>query len=315
MLLQLVIAAASLGILYLGAELLVKGASRMAAAARISPVVVGLTVVAFGTSLPELSVSTLASLEGASDVALGNVVGSNIFNVAFILGLSTVVRPLPIGRSLLTRDMPLMVLVSFGLLGLAWDGELARYDAALLLLLFGAYCAFTFRDARATGPGSAASEPRPRAGRPRNLVAIVLGLGLLVGGGQLLIRSGTEIARALDVPELVIAVTLVAAGTSLPEFATSVVAAARRETEIAVGNIVGSNLFNILAILGVAALIDPLAVAEPALRYHLPVMVAVACLLLPLAITRSRLSRWEGVLLLGTYVAYCVALILVDGTR
>lgn len=314
MLVHLVIALASLGVLYVGAELLVKGASRLAAAARISPAVVGLTVVAFGTSLPELSVSVLASLEDASDVALGNVVGSNIFNVAFILGLSTLVRPLAIERSLLVRDIPLMVLVSVGLVGLAWDAELARADAALLLILFGAYCAMTLRGGKAAGATETGGRPA-RSSFSRNVASVALGLGLLVAGGQGLVRSGTEIARALEVPELVIAVTLVAAGTSLPEVATSVVAAARRETEIAVGNIVGSNLFNILAILGTAALLDPLPVAGPALRYHLPVMVAVACLLVPLAVTGSRLTRWEGTLLLGAYVAYCTALVLVESFR
>lgn len=319
MLIQILAFAAGLLLLYLGAEGLVRGASRLARSLGVSALVVGLTVVAFGTSMPEMVVSTLAAARGQSDVSLGNVVGSNIVNIALILGLAAVVFPLRVELRLLAREIPLMIGVSLGLLLLMLDGDLGRVDAAVLLVAFAGYLVFVSRAARTSPPTieeefSAFEETSlPLVVAPRrapDVLLILLGLGALVGGAHLLVESSVFFARRMGVPELVIALTLVAAGTSLPELATSVVAAFRKSPDIAIGNIVGSNIFNILAILGVSAALWPLQAAPSLLRFDTPVMIGVAVLLLPLAWTRFELTRWEGAFLLAGYGAYLAFLLL-----
>ncbi len=305
-------------LLVVGAEALVRGASRLAIAAGISPLVVGLTIVAFGTSSPELAVSAQSSWRGQGDLAMGNVIGSNIFNVLFILGVSALVTPLIVARQVIRQEVPVMILVSLLLVGLALDGRIGRLDAAVLACLLLAYTVFLILQSRAQArmndnDGLGAQEAASWARHWTVQVALVLGgLGLLVLGSNLLVDASIGFARAFGVSELVIGLTIVAAGTSMPEVATSVMASIRGHRDIAVGNVIGSNVFNILGVLGVSGLVAPgfLEVAPSALAFDLPVMVAAALLCLPIFFTGSVITRGEGALFLACYVAYTVFLVL-----
>lgn len=308
---------AGLVALIVGAELLVRGASRLAALARISPLVIGLTVVAFGTSSPELAVSVKSALAGQSSIALGNVIGSNIFNVLAILGVSALIVPLSVSRQLIRFDVPAMIAVSILALGMGWDGRIGRIDGALLAGGLGVYIWFSVvesrREAAADPLASAvAAGPVRWTGRLVNLGLVLLGLLLLGFGSRWLVDAAVFFARAFGMSELVVGLTIVAMGTSLPEAVTSVVAALRGERDIAVGNVVGSNLFNILGVLGIAALVAPagIAVAPAVLRFDLPVMIAVAVACLPIFFTGSRISRWEGALFVGYFCAYMAYLVM-----
>lgn len=328
--------AAGLLLLYVGAEGLVRGASRLAGAFGVSALVIGLTVVAFGTSAPELVVSTLSAWQGRSDVALGNVVGSNIANVGLILGLSAALYPIRVEVRLIRREILVVIAASIGLLLLVADGTLGRLDAGLLLLGFAGFTLLVLRGARSAAselsreppPETAAEPPNEPTGEPtaaagrgppaaRWRATILLTAGGLLGlvlGAHVLVESSVWFAQRLGVSELVIGLTVVAGGTSLPELATSVVAAVRRKPDIAIGNVVGSNIINILAILGVAGLVRPLEAAPSLLRFDGLVMVGAAVLLLPLAWSRFRLERWEGALLVSGYAGYLVA-VFVAATR
>jgi cation:H+ antiporter len=305
-------------LLVAGAETLVRGASKLAAAAGISPLVVGLTIVAFGTSSPELAVSVQSSWRGQGDLALGNVVGSNIFNVLFILGVSALVTPLIVARQVIRQEVPVMILASVLLFVIAVDGRIGRLDAAVLVALLLAYTVFLVVQSRAHARMDRDDETRVQqaSGWDRHWtiqIALVLGgLCLLVLGSDRLVNAAIDFARAFGVSELVIGLTVVAAGTSMPEVATSVMASLRGHRDIAVGNVIGSNVFNILGVLGISGLVAPgfLEVAPSALAFDLPVMVAVALLCLPIFFTGSVITRGEGVLFLACYVAYTVFLIL-----
>lgn len=316
-----------LGLLILGAELLVRGASGLAAAVGISPLVVGLTVVAFGTSAPELAVSLQAAAAGQTDLAIGNIVGSNIFNVLFILGISALIAPLIVSEQLVRLDVPLLIVVTTVLLLLALDGSIGRVDGALLFGAIVAYTVFLVRQSRRehvahappTGNDDGATDVagRGRAGGMLGLVGFVLvGLALLVLGARWLVDGAVVIATALGLSELVIGLTIIAIGTSLPEVATSIVAALRGQRDIAVGNVVGSNISNTLLILGVSGLVatDGLPVAPSIVRFDLPVSLAVAVACLPIFFTGYLIARWEGVLFLGYYVAYTLY-VLLDATE
>jgi cation:H+ antiporter len=301
---------AGLVALIAGAELLVRGAARLARAFGISPLVVGLTVVAFGTSAPEIAVSVGAAASGKVDLTVGNVVGSNIFNVLFILGLSALITPLLVAQQLIRQEVPIMIGISVLLFALAADGVIGRAEAAALAGGLIAYTVFLVRQSRgeaaAAGTGDG-NEARPGAGgRALDLVFVIAGLVLLVLGARWLVDAATTFARWFGVSELVIGLTIVAAGTSLPEVASSIIAAIRGERDLAVGNVVGSNMFNILGCLGLAGLVapQPLAVAPAVLAFDLPVMLAVAFACLPVFFTGARIERWEGALLLGYYLAY-----------
>jgi cation:H+ antiporter len=302
----------ALGVLTLGADWLVRGATRLAARFGVSRLLIGLTVVAFGTSAPELAVSLGAALTDKTDLAIGNVVGSNVFNVLFILGLSALAAPLVIARKLVRLDIPLMIAVSLLLFVLALDGKLGRFDGLLLTAGAVGYTVFSIRISRADPGAAETSEGAPKGKLAFDLGWIVVGLALLVFGARWFVGGAVELARAFGVSELVIGLTIVAAGTSLPEVATSVVAALRGERDVAVGNVVGSNLLNILAILGLCALIAPSGVGvSPAVRaFDLPVMIAVAVATLPMALARGRIARWEGALFLVAYAAYAGYLVL-----
>jgi len=298
--------------LVVGAELLVRGASRLALAAGLSPLVVGLTVVAFGTSSPELATSINASLKGQGALALGNVVGSNIFNVLVILGLSAIAAPLRITSQIVRLDVPFMIGVSVLVPLLALDHSLSRGEGVLLLVLLLAYTAALIAIARRTGAQGEDEVAEPTGPAWKSLLLVAAGLGLLVVGSNALVASALVIARSLGLSELIIGLTIVAAGTSLPELATSVVATARGQRDIAVGNVIGSNTFNLLAVLGGAVLVaGDVPVATEALRFDVPVMVAVAIACFPMLVTGRTLSRAEGIVLVLYYLAY-VGFLLLD---
>lgn len=303
-----------------GAELLVRGASRLAMAAGISPLVVGLTVVALGTSSPEMAVTLGAALSSEADVAVGNLIGSNISNVLLILGLSAAVAPLVVSVRLIRLEVPLMIGVSTLVCVLALDGTISRVEGAVLFALLVLYLTFVVRRSRSEAtprehrlpgsPGTGSGGTAP--GWLPNGLSVAAGLVLLVVGSRWLVEGAVAAATALGVSSLVIGLTVVAVGTSLPELATSVVAAVRGERDIAVGNVVGSNLFNLLAVLGVGALVSPggIPVAGAALSFDLPVMLAVAVACLPIFFTGHAIARWEGWLFLGYYGAYTLYLFL-----
>jgi cation:H+ antiporter len=302
-----------------GASLLVRGAAKLAVSFGISPLVVGLTVVAFGTSAPETAVSVGAVLQGKSDIAIGNVVGSNIFNVLFILGVSALIAPLVIHRQLVRQEVPIMIGASVILCVMALDSRIGRFDSALLAAMLVAYTMFLVVQSRRAGnePDEAALAELPLASRwdrhwSVQVLLILAGLVLLVVGADWLVDAATDFARALGVTDLVIGLTIVAAGTSLPEVATSVVATIRGQRDIAVGNVVGSNIFNILGCLGVSGLVAPggLTVAQPLLSFDLWVMLAAAIACFPIFVTGRRIARWEGSLFLLYYLVYTVFLIL-----
>jgi cation:H+ antiporter len=310
--------------LVLGAELLVRGASRLALTFGISPLVVGLTVVALGTSAPELAVSVQSAWSGKVDIALGNVVGSNIFNVLVILGISALIVPMVVHQQVIRQEVPVMIGVSLLLWALALDGSINRWEGLLLTGLVIGYTVLLIRQSRRETAAIQAEADAEYAeaidGQPKGwdshwgmqALLILAGLALLVTGAHWLVEAAVGFARYLGVSELVIGLTIVAAGTSLPEVATSILAALRGQRDIAVGNVVGSNIFNILAVLGISVSVAPgdLIVAPSLLALDLPVMVAVAVACLPIFFTGNRIDRWEGGVFLGLYAGYTVYLIL-----
>ena len=303
-----------------GAELLVRGASRLALSMGLSPLVVGLTVVAFGTSSPEMAVSAGAVLDGRNDIAVGNVVGSNIFNVLGILGLSALIAPLVVHSQVIRQEVPIMIGASVLLLALSLDGTLGRTDSAILFALIVAYTAFLVVQARRAPrqPVTAEFEAEmPAAGpwlsrTPVQLLLIAAGLALLVLGSGWLVDSATAFAKAMGVSDLVIGLTIVAAGTSLPELATSILAALRGERDIAVGNAVGSCTFNILGCLGLSGLLATGGLAVPAavINFDIWVMLAVAAACLPVVLSGREIARWEGAVFVLYYAAYTAYLVL-----
>jgi cation:H+ antiporter len=297
--------AAGLALLVAGASWLVRGGAGIAAAFGVSPLLIGLTIVAYGTSAPEMAVSVQAAVNGSAAVSLGNVVGSNIFNVLFILGASALIVPLAVAHELLRRDVWVMIAASAATPALAWDGAIGRVEGAALVLGVVLYTLWLIREAR-RDPHPEQGVQAKRLGIPACSALILGGLAALVLGANWLVGAATEAARLFGVSELVIGLTVVAAGTSLPEVATSVTAALRGERDIAVGNVVGSNIFNILAVLGVAAISSPAGVAvDPAaMRFDIPVMIAAAVACLPIFFTGGRIDRWEGALFLAAYAAY-----------
>jgi cation:H+ antiporter len=306
---------AGLVLLVAGAELLVRSASRLAAAFGISPLIIGLTIVAFGTGSPELAVGIRSAFDGQADIAVGNVIGSNIFNILFVLGLSAAVAPLVVAQQLVRLDVPIMIAASLLMYLFAIDLAVDRFEGGVLTIGIIAYTLVLLRlSRRRIRERMADRAPRPR--RPAEwLVAatgIAAGLTLLVLGARLLVDGAVSIAYALGVSELVVALTVVAAGTSLPEAATSVVAGLRGQRDIAVGNVVGSNIYNILMVLGLAALFSPapLDVAPAALNFDIPVMVAVAIACLPIFFVGGSVRRWEGLLFLGYWLAYTLYVVL-----
>jgi len=309
-------------LLIAGAELLVRGASKLAIATGISPLVVGLTVVAYGTSSPELAVTLKAAFSGQADLALGNIVGSNISNILLVLGLAATFAALVVDRQLIRLEVPLMIGVSFLVLLMGMDGVINRYEGIILVLGAISYTVFVIRKSRRENKARQSKDTGPSNSNPARIrspmqvflqiALIVAGLALLVLGSDWLIDGAVVIAELLGVSQLVIGLTIVAVGTSLPEIATTLVAAFRSQREMAVGNVVGSNIFNLLLVLGVTSAVAPagIEVSKTALYFDIPVMIAASLLLLPVFFTHYRIDRWEGILFLGFYAAYTIHLFL-----
>jgi len=302
-----------------GAESLVRGASKLALSLGISPLVVGLTVVALGTSSPEIAVSVGAVLSGNTDIAIGNVVGSNILNVLLVLGVSALITPLAVHSQLIRQEVPIMIGASLLLGVLVLDERLSRGEAALFVVLLAAYTVFVVLQSRAE-QARVRKEYEGVVRRPGDwdshwavqVVLVGAGLALLVLGAEWLVESSVAFARALGVSDLVIGLTVIAVGTSMPEIAASLMAAARGERDMAVGNVIGSNTFNILGCLGVSGLAsrDGLGIAQPVLHFDLWVMLAVALACLPVFIVGREIGRAKGLLFVGYYVAYVAYVIL-----
>jgi cation:H+ antiporter len=296
-------------LLFLGGEFLVRGAGNLAASLGISRVVVGLTVVAFSTSAPELAVSLQSALDGQSALAVGNVVGSNISNILLILGASALVAPLIVARQIVRIDVPMMI-ASAGLgYAMSLDGTVSRADGMAMMGLLATYLWMSIRMARqcpAEADSGAVRQP------VKDALFVIAGVGMLVIGAQWLVDGAVVIARHFGISELIIGLTVIAVGTSLPELATSIVATRRGEREIAVGNIVGSNIFNVLAVLGLTAALAPGGVPVPtaALAFDYPVMLAASVACLPIFLRKHEIARWEGAMFFGYYIAYTLYLLL-----
>lgn len=300
---------------------MVKGAATIASKLGIAPVIIGLTVVAFGTSAPELAVSVAAALSGNADVALGNVVGSNIVNILLILGASAVIGGLAVLQRIIRFDIPLLIVVSVVAFGMALDNTIGRIDGIILFAGILAYTTWLVRQARSertdvveeytesieTLEGGAVERPLWF-----NAGLVLAGLTVLVVGSQLLVNSATEIAEAAGVSDLVIGLTVVAVGTSLPELATSILAAMRGQRDIAVGNVIGSNLFNLMTVLGLTSIVssDGIPVSDVSLRLDFPVMLAATIVLVPIVWNGFEIKRWEGFVLIAFYIIYVTYLIL-----
>ncbi len=297
------------GVLYYGAEWLVRGSARLAASLGISPIVVGLTVVSFGTSAPELVVCTVAALGGNPDLAIGNVLGSNLANIGLILGLTAVVRPLDVQARVVWREMPLMLLVTAALYPLLWDLRLSRGDGVILLIALTGYLVFVFQSVGDEAPEilDEYEDFMKASTAGGSLLRAPDVLWVLAGSAGL--EGAVQVATTLGVSQVVIGLTVVAIGTSLPELATSVVAAARQEADIAVGNVIGSNIFNVAAILGTTSILAPIPIPESILYRELPAVVLMSLLLFPVLRSGWRIRRWEGAILLAAYVGVGIYLL------
>ena len=318
MLEQVLMFVLGLVVLVVGADVMVRGASRLAVSFGVSPLVVGLTVVAFGTSAPEMAVSVGSALAGSPDLAIGNVVGSNIANVLLILGISALITPLLVDEQIIRQEIPIMIGASALLVVMALDGNIGLLESIVLFALVITYTVFLVIQSRRA---SKAVQDEFETGIPTStwdshwavqIGLIAAGLAMLVVGADWLVDAAVAFARAFGVSDLVIGLTVVAVGTSMPEIATSIVAAMRGQRDIAVGNVVGSNVFNILAVLGAAGIASGvgLPVSEAARNFDLWVMLAVAFACLPIMITGREIARWEGVVFLAYYAAYTAWLVL-----
>jgi len=302
-----------LGALYLGADILIRGASRLARDLGVNALVIGLTVVAMGTSMPEFLVGMVASARDSGDIAIGNVIGSNVANIALILGVAAVIRPIRVQMRLLVREVPIMIFATLAFFVFALDGMLSRWDGMAMAAGFIAYTLYLLDGARRESPAIEVEYQRfvPAGGNVMgHILLTIVGLATLLGGAQLVVSGAASTARFLGISELAIGLTVVALGTSLPELATAVAASIQDEGDILVGNVVGSNVFNLLAVLGPASILRPIPIADSVIRVEAPVMLAVSVIVLPFVWTTLRLTRWEGIILLAAYAAFVVLLAL-----
>jgi cation:H+ antiporter len=323
MLHPVVIFVAGLLVIIVGAELLLRAASRIAATLGIKPVLVGLTVVAVGTSAPELAVGITASVEGRGAMAVGNIAGTNLFNILFILGLSAAIRPLPIHLSSIKFDVPVMIAAAVLLLGMAWDGTLSRAEGAVLVVFAVLYIAVLIRVSRRES-GAVQEEFAHEYGslaigagsgwviKTWNVTLLVVGIALTLLGADLMVEGAVELARGFGVSDAMVGLTIIAIGTSAPELATTVLATVRNDRDVAVGNLVGSSISNIVVILGITCLVSPqgIDVSSDVLWIDLPLAAAVALLCYPVFRTDRMVSRAEGILFVALYLAYMGTLIV-----
>ncbi len=300
---------AGLVALFYGGNWLVRGASNLAMSFGVSVLVIALTLVAIGTSMPELLVSIQAALVGKSDLAIGNVIGSNIANIGLILGAAGLIAPLSVNANLLRREIPIMIVFSIGTFALTLDGGIGRLDGAALLLGYLGFNVMLYRQAKTEQDqqdrllADLGAAPRRDHKRLPEFIWLLLGILALVFGARMMVEGAVNLARMIGVSELVIAITLVAFGTSLPELAASLAAAFQRETDLAIGNIVGSNIANLLLILGLTALVQPIAVDRAEVQLEFLAMIGFAVLLLPF-LRHQRLGRGPAAILLGAYIAF-----------
>ena len=310
--LELLLLAGGIVALYGGAELLVAGAGRLAIGIGLRAATVGVTVIAFATTAPELFVSTIGALNVSSDIGLGTIVGSNIANIGLVLGVAAIIKPLEVSDRLLRRHVPVMVLAALLLVGLGANGRVGRLEGTLLLAVLAGFTGLILHYANAES-APMVDEPDADAATSgvsmRDVALVVGGLVALVVGSRWLVAGGTGLLSALGVSDLVIGLTVLALGTSLPELAASVVGAIRGHAAFAVGNVVGSNIYNILAVLGVVALITPIEVAPATLRFELPIMIGFTVLLVGLMGYRRRLTRIDGVILVVGYAGFIALLV------
>ncbi len=308
---EILLFTAGVGVLYFGAEWLVRGSSRLAASLGVSPIVIGLTVVSMGTSAPELVISVVASWNGNPDLAIGNVMGSNLANVGLVLGISAILRPLRVSTQVVTREVMVMVVITALLLPMIWNLHLGRFEGVLLVTMLVFYLNYVWRTSKAEGAGAPnedgeAATPEESALSSRTIVRdlgfILAGVAGLVLGAFVIRRSALELAEAMGISELVIGVTLVSIGTSLPELATCAVAALRHEADIAVGNILGSNIFNITFVLGITSIVSPLSFSSEVLRFEYLAVMAITVMMVLIVRHRLVIRRREGFALLGAYV-------------
>ena len=307
---ELLLLAGGAALLYAGAELLVKGASDLALAVGLKASTVGVTVVAFATTAPELFVSLLGAITVSTDTGLGAIVGSNIANIGLVLGVSALIRPLDISQTVLERDVPFMVLAALLLVGLGWDGQIGAFDGVLLLAVLVAFTVVVMRRVQQTQSGiSAAERAEMPDARLRDAVIVIGGIVALVLGSRWLVEGGQSLLSAAGFSDIFIGLTVLALGTSLPELAASVVAAIRGEAEFSVGNVVGSNIYNILAVIGIVAVITPIGVSPSVRGFEFPALLAFTALLVGLLYRGDRISRFDGGALVAGYVAFIYLLL------
>lgn len=306
MLIDILIFTAGLVFLTVGAKILVDGASRIALSMGVSPLVVGMSIIAFGTSAPEFVFNLTSSTTNASDLAIGNIVGSNIANIALILGITGILKPIHISASVISKEYVFMAMTAFMLFALSLDGSISRTDGGILAVIFIGFLYWLFKSGKVVEDAEIFSEiPKPKPEWAKNGSFIVGGLAGLIYGADLMVDSATSIALSLGISEMVIGVTIVAIGTSLPELAASVAAIIKKENDISLGNIVGSNIFNVLFVIGFVALFAPLTVSDIwTLPFHMPFMLAVVLLIVPLYMVSKQINRAGGAVLLIAYAVY-----------
>jgi cation:H+ antiporter len=294
-----------------GAEALIKGAIRMARLWKVSPIVIGLTIVAFGTSAPEMGVAISAAISGKPDITMGNILGSNIANTGLILGLGALLTPLPVRMRMLRIEIPLLILVSLALWAFASKGHLGHMAGLILLITFTAYCLTLYRYSRKEPCTLQVEFEKSLSNKDSfwfDLVLVIAGLAGLVIGSELLVCGAENIAVYLGVPELIVGLSLTAVGTSLPELAATVAAAHRGQTDLILGNVIGSNLSNLCAVLGVTACITPIDINPDMLHRDFPVLMAFSLVLLPVMRIGMKVTRWEGAALILSYSVYIIFL-------
>lgn len=316
MLIEFLIFIGGLTILYFGAEWMVEGSSSMALRFGITPIIVGCTVVAFGTSMPELVVSLAAVITESDDISIGNIIGSNIANLALILGTAALIRPIEVHSDIIKREFPVMIAASILFCVLAMDSEISRFDGFILVTCMVGYLGFMLSLARKSMKASAAEKAEDpllevevdpnESTNAKDLVKVIGGILGLTFGAHFMVQAAVTIASSLGVPQLVIGISIVALGTSLPELATSVVAAAKDESDISVGNVIGSNIFNILSVIGIVGSIAAMSVGRDAVDFDLWIMLAIAMLAWPIMWARKRISRFEGAIMVLVYLSYNV---------
>jgi len=323
MLSQIVVFVLGLGILYLGADWLIDGASEVARRFGIRPLIIGLTIVALGTSLPEFLLNLFAVAAEEDGLAIGNIIGSNIANIALILGISAIVMPLAVDGAALKKEYPMMLAVTGLFYLLALDGTISRIDGVILVSGLMAFLVFVIKDSSSDNPAPKVTVETPdedplfvpqtglkkwlhdeKTAPVMRILLIVAGMAALAIGARLMVQSAITMAEMLQINPVVVGLSIVAIGTSLPELAASLMASAKQESDLSVGNILGSNLLNILFVIGVVATIQPMQVDGETLNFHMPVMIGFSLLLWPLARSHHRLSRPGGIILLTGFLAY-----------